>query len=46
MRARSINEIQNFERGNDPKSSMSIGKITKIQEMLEVKQEGIQQIFG
>lgn len=35
MRARTLNEVQNFERGNDPKSSMGIGKIARIREMLE-----------
>jgi hypothetical protein len=35
MRAKTLNEIQNFERGNDPKSSMGIGKIAKIKKMLE-----------
>jgi len=35
MRAKTLNEIQNFERGNDPKSSMGIGKVAKIKELLE-----------
>lgn len=35
MRAKTLNEIQNFERGNDPKSSMGIGKVAKIKKMLE-----------
>jgi hypothetical protein len=35
MRAKTLNEIQNFERGNDPKSSMGIGKIEKVKKMLE-----------
>lgn len=35
MRAKTLNEIQNFERGADPKSSMGIGKVAKIKEMLD-----------
>lgn len=35
MRARTLNEVQNFERGNDPKSSMGIGKVEKIKKMLD-----------
>ncbi len=35
MRAKTLNEIQNFERGNDPKFSMGIGKIAKIKKILE-----------
>jgi hypothetical protein len=40
MRAKTLNEIQNFERGNDPKSSMGIGRIVKIKEMLEEIYQG------
>jgi len=35
MRARVVNEIQKFERGNDPKHSMNIGKITDVKRLLD-----------
>jgi hypothetical protein len=35
MRAKTINEVHNFERGNDPKSSMGIGKVAEAKVILE-----------
>ena len=38
MRARTVNEVQDFERGQDPKSSLGIGIKAKIQEAVpEIK---------
>jgi hypothetical protein len=35
MRAKTINEVQNFERGAEPKNSMGIGKINEIKNILD-----------
>jgi len=35
MRAKTVNEIQKFERGNDPKHSMNIGKIAGVKKLLD-----------
>jgi len=35
MRAKTLNEVQNFERGNDPKTTIGVGKAAQIKKMLE-----------
>jgi hypothetical protein len=36
MRAITINEIHNFERGGDAKQSMGIGKISEVKKILDL----------
>lgn len=35
MRAKTINEVQNFERNQDPKYSMGVGQVNEIKKMLD-----------
>jgi len=44
MRAKTINEIQNFERGLSPRAAMEIGGVNFNDMLYELEQEGFQKL--
>jgi hypothetical protein len=46
MRAKTINEIQNFEKGASPKSALGVGKVKEAKELLDYWYDGHHLVYN